>query len=52
MTSSSGDEAPRGLEFLYSLNRFNVTTSRAQALVILVACPNLLRARCSTPRHI
>jgi hypothetical protein len=23
MTSSSGDEAPRGLEFLYSLNRFN-----------------------------
>lgn len=52
MTTSSGDEAPRGLEFLYSLNRFNVATSRAQALVILVACPNLLRARCSTPRHL
>lgn len=52
MTASSGDEAPRGLEFLYSLNRFNVATSRAQALVILVACPTLLRARCSTPRHL
>ncbi|MDX2055016.1 MAG: TM0106 family RecB-like putative nuclease [Polyangiaceae bacterium] len=52
MTTSSGDEAPRGLEFLYSLNRFNVATSRAQGLVILVACPTLLRARCSTPRHL
>jgi len=52
MTASSGDDAPRGLEFLYSLNRFNVATSRAQALVILVACPTLLRARCSTPKHL
>lgn len=52
MATSSGDEAPGGLEFLYSLNRFNVATSRAQALVILVACPTLLRARCSTPKHL
>jgi uncharacterized protein len=52
MTTSSGDEAPRGLEFLYSLNRFNVATSRAQALVIVVACKTLLRARCSTPKHL
>jgi uncharacterized protein len=52
MTTSSGDEAPGGVEFLYSLNRFNVATSRAQALGILVACPNLLRARCSTPGHL
>jgi uncharacterized protein len=52
MTTSSGDEAPRGLEFLYSLNRFNVATSRAQALVILVASPTLVRARCRTPRQL
>jgi uncharacterized protein len=52
MTSSSGDDAPRGLEFLYSLNRLNVATSRAQALVILVSSPSLVRARCKTPRHL
>ncbi len=52
MTTSSGDEAPRGLEFLYSLNRFNVATSRAQALVILVASPAIIRARCRTPRQL
>jgi len=51
MTSSSADDAPRGLEFLYSLNRLNVATSRAQALVILVANPALTRVRCKTPRQ-
>ena len=51
MTSSSADDAPRGLEFLYSLNRLNVATSRAQALVILVGNPELTRVRCKTPRQ-
>jgi AAA domain/Helicase len=51
MTSSSADDAPRGLEFLYSLNRLNVATSRAQALVILIGNPELTRVRCSTPRQ-
>jgi len=51
MTTSSAEDAPRGLEFLYSLNRLNVATSRAQALVILVANPELTRARCQTPRQ-
>lgn len=51
MTSSSGSEAPRGLEFLYSLNRLNVATSRAQARVILVASPDLASAKCRTPRQ-
>jgi uncharacterized protein len=51
MTSSSSDEAPRGLEFLYNLNRLNVATSRAQALVVLVMSPALTRARCRTPRQ-
>ena len=30
MTTSSPEDAPRGMEFLYSGNRFNVATSRAQ----------------------
>ena len=51
MASSSPEEAPRGLEFLYSLNRLNVATSRAQAIVIVVASPRLLEPECRTPRH-
>ena len=51
MTSSSAEDAPRGLEFLYSLNRLNVATSRAQALVIVVGNPELSRVRCKTPRQ-
>jgi predicted RecB family nuclease len=51
MTSSSAADAPRGFEFLYSLNRLNVATSRAQALVILVASPELTKAHCRSPRQ-
>jgi uncharacterized protein len=51
MTSSSADDAPRGLEFLFSLNRLNVAVSRAQALCVLVASPELSRAACKTPRQ-
>jgi len=51
LTTSSAADAPRGLEFLYSLNRLNVATSRAQALVILVASPELPAAACKTPRQ-
>ena len=51
LTTSSAADAPRGLEFLYSLNRLNVATSRAQALVILVASPELGTASCKTPRQ-
>ena len=51
MASSSADDAPRGMDFLYSLHRLNVATSRAQCLAIVVASPELLRARCRTPRQ-
>jgi predicted RecB family nuclease len=51
MTSSSAEDAPRGLEFLFSLNRLNVAVSRAQALCVLVASPELSRAACKTPRQ-
>jgi uncharacterized protein len=44
MTSSSGEDAPRGLEFLFSRNRLNVAISRAQCLAVLVATPALLDA--------
>ena len=51
MATSSADEAPRGMEFLYSLNRLNVATSRAQCLAVVVASPALIRVRCRTPRQ-
>jgi len=51
MTTSSPEEAPRGMEFLYSLNRLNVATSRAMSVVILVGSPRLFEPECRTPRH-
>ena len=51
LTTSSPEEAPRGMEFLYSLNRLNVATSRAQSMVIVVASPRLLEPECHTPRQ-
>jgi len=51
MASSSHADAPRGMEFLYSLNRFNVATSRARCLSILVSSPNLFEVECRTPRQ-
>jgi predicted RecB family nuclease len=52
MTTSSPEEAPRGLEFLYSLNRLNVATSRARCAVFVVANPRLFAPDCKTPRQI
>lgn len=49
MATSSVDDAPRGIDFLFSLNRLNVAASRAQGLVTLVCSPELLKARCRTP---
>jgi uncharacterized protein len=48
MTSSSGDDASRGMAFLFSRNRLNVAVSRAQALAVVVCSPKLLSAQCST----
>jgi predicted RecB family nuclease len=52
MATSSADDVPRNLEFLFSLNRLNVAISRARALAILVCSPDLLRVRCRTPEQI
>jgi uncharacterized protein len=43
VATSRPEDAPRGLDFLYSLNRLNVATSRARALTIVVASPELLK---------
>jgi uncharacterized protein len=48
MATSSGDEVPRGLDFLFSRNRLNVAISRAKALAVLVCSPRLLDTRCRT----
>jgi uncharacterized protein len=51
MATSTPEEAPRGMEFLYSLNRLNVATSRARCVAIVVASPALVRVACHTPRQ-
>ena len=44
LASSSGEDAPRGLSFVFHPNRINVATSRAQCRVELVCSPRLLDA--------
>ncbi|EQD54608.1 hypothetical protein B1B_09613, partial [mine drainage metagenome] len=48
LTTSSADDTPRGLDFLFSRERLNVAVSRARALAVLVGSPSLLRTRCRT----
>lgn len=48
MTTSSGAEIPRNVEFLYSRKRLNVAVSRARCIGVLVASPALLTIRCHT----
>lgn len=52
MAASTADDAPRGMEFLYDLNRFNVATSRARCSCIVVASPALFEPDCRTPKQI
>jgi uncharacterized protein len=48
MASSSGEDVPRNVEFLFSRNRLNVAISRARCLAYLVASPRLLEINCRT----
>jgi superfamily I DNA and/or RNA helicase len=48
MATSSGEEMPRNIEFLFSVNRLNVAVSRAMALAIIFASPRLLNVPVST----
>jgi RecA/RadA recombinase len=52
MTSTSADDAPRGVSFLYDLNRLNVAVSRAQALAVVVLSPLLLDAPVRLPEQL
>src|ERR1700733_11225464 len=51
LTTSSPEDAPRGMEFLYSLNRLNVATSRAMSNVVVVGNPRLFEPECHSPRQ-
>jgi len=51
MAASSGEDAPRGIDFLLSRNRLNVAVSRAQCLAYLVCSPALLDVSAKTVEH-
>jgi len=46
VTCSTAEDAPRGMGFLYSPNRLNVATSRAQCICILVGNKQIFEADC------
>ncbi|WP_067732776.1 TM0106 family RecB-like putative nuclease [Novosphingobium naphthalenivorans] len=48
MTASSVEETPRGMDFLFSLNRINVAVSRAKGLALVFGAPRLREAKCDT----
>ena len=48
MATSSGEDLPRDIEFLFSKNRLNVAVSRAKCLAILIANPSLMDIKCKT----
>jgi predicted RecB family nuclease len=48
MTASSAEETPRGMEFLFSINRINVAVSRAKGLALVFGAPRLREAKCET----
>ncbi len=48
MATSSAEDVPRSLEFLFSRSRLNVAVSRAMCLACIVASPRLLESRART----
>lgn len=50
-TSSSPEDAPRGLAFLYDTHRLNVASSRAQCVFVMVASPHLFPPEVRTPEQ-
>src|SRR5713101_1758665 len=51
MATSSPEEAPHGMEFLFSRHRLNVATSRARCVCIFVGNPQLFEPECRTPEQ-
>ncbi|MGM0934046.1 MAG: TM0106 family RecB-like putative nuclease [Bacteroidota bacterium] len=52
VATSSLEEAPRGMDFLFSPNRFNVAVSRARTRFIMVANLGIFEAECKSPHQI
>jgi predicted RecB family nuclease len=52
VATSTPQDAPRGMDFLYSPNRFNVAVSRARALFIMVMNKKVLEPECKSPLQI
>jgi uncharacterized protein len=48
MVTSSGEDLPRNIEFLFSRNRLNVAISRARCLAVIFANPRLLEVSCNS----
>ena len=51
MATSTPDDLPRDIEFLYSKNRLNVAISRSQCLSVIVMNPRLKDVTCKTPQQ-
>jgi uncharacterized protein len=51
LTTSTPQDAPRGIDFLFEPNRFNVATSRAMCACIVVGSPALFEPDCQTPKQ-
>jgi len=52
MASSSAEESPRGIDFLFCRNRLNVAVSRARCFAAIFASPRLLEAPCGTIKQL
>jgi superfamily I DNA and/or RNA helicase len=52
VATSSPEDAPKGMDFLYSPNRFNVAVSRARGIFIMVANPAIFEPDCKSPAQI
>ena len=51
LTTSTPQDAPRGMDFLYDANRFNVATSRAMCACLVVGSPRLFAPDCQSPKQ-
>jgi uncharacterized protein len=51
MATSLPEDAPRGMDFLYSRNRLNVAVSRAKGAFIWVGSEKLLQPECHSPKQ-
>jgi superfamily I DNA and/or RNA helicase len=51
LASSSAEDAPRGMQFLYAVDRLNVASSRARVATFVVASPRIFTAECKRPEQ-